>query len=301
MSQTWQGDAAPPGSAPRDFRAWLRIVRRGGSTITVLVTLFCVMQAVRVVESRVFVAARPWTMGIRRAACAISVRTLGLGLNRIGSPMNGQGAMVANHVSWLDILALNACDRVVFVSKDEVARWPAIGLLARAAGTVFIVRDPRAAKEQRNVFETRLKRGERLLFFPEGTSTDGLRVLPFKTSLFAAFYAPGLRDSVSVQPVTLRYRAPPGEDPRIYSWWGEMALGPHLLDVLARKHHGSVDVVFHDPVTVAAVADRKALAARLEASARGGLALSEETAANRPLSESCQPSVDVHFVTEKTP
>ena len=95
--------------------------------------------------------------------------------------------VVANHASWLDIFALNAPQRIYFVSKDEVRDWPGIGWLARATGTVFIARKSREAGVQARLFETRMAAGHRLLFFPEGTSTDGRRVLPFKTTLFAAF------------------------------------------------------------------------------------------------------------------
>jgi lyso-ornithine lipid O-acyltransferase len=143
--------------------------------------------------------------------------------------MRERGAVVANHSSWMDIFALNARKRVYFVSKAEVARWPGIGWLARATGTVFINRDPKEARAQQTVFEARLKAGHKLLFFPEGTSTDGQRILPFKSTLFGAFFAPDLRDILWVQPVTVIYTAPPGEDPRFYAWWGDMSFGGHLL------------------------------------------------------------------------
>jgi lyso-ornithine lipid O-acyltransferase len=97
--------------------------------------------------------------------------------------MQHKGALVANHASWLDIFTLNACDRIYFVSKSEVAGWPGIGWLARATGTVFINRQGREAQMQKLLFEARLRAGHRLLFFPEGTSTDGQRVLDFKSTL----------------------------------------------------------------------------------------------------------------------
>ena len=188
------------------------------------------------------------------------------------------GAVVANHSSWLDIFALNARKRIYFVSKSEVAAWPGIGWLARATGTVFIARATRAAKEQRKLFEDRLHAGHKLLFFPEGTSTDGRRVLLFKSTLFAAFFTNELRDEMWIQPVSVAYSAPPGEDARFYGWWGDMEFGPHLLKVLAQSPHGAVDVTYHAPLRVADFPDRKALAATCEAAVRGAMPVAVERA-----------------------
>ena len=185
--------------------------------------------------------------------------------------MTQRGAVVSNHVAWLDIFTHNARKRIYFVSKAEVAKWPGIGWLARATGTVFINRDPREAKLQQAVFEGRLLAGHKLLFFPEGTSTDGRRVLPFKTTLFQAFFTPDLVHGMYIQPVTLIYRAPKGADKRFYGWWGDMAFGPHLLQVLAAWPQGSVTVKYHPPLKVDDFADRKALAAAAEAAVRSGL------------------------------
>jgi len=198
-----------------------------------------------------------------------------------GEVMARDGACVANHGSWLDIFALNASKRIYFVSKDEVADWPGIGWLARATGTVFIRRDRREARAQAQVFEDRLKMGHRLLFFPEGTSTDGRRVLAFTPTLFAAFFAPGLND-MHVQPVTLAYHAPPGTDPAHYGWWGSMGFGAHLLRMLAAPRHGSVEVIYHAPLRVADFADRKALARAAEAAVRTGLRVAGVTLAEDP-------------------
>jgi lyso-ornithine lipid O-acyltransferase len=117
---------------------------------------------------------------------------------------------------------------------------------------------------QAKVFEDRLKAGHRLLFFPEGTSTDAIRVLPFKSTLFAAFFAPDLAPLMHIQPVTVIYHAPPGQDPRYYGWWGDMEFAPHLLLTLATRPQGRVEVIFHPEVPVAAFEGRKALAAYCE-------------------------------------
>ena len=218
----------------------------------------------RLGERPLFAPARPVTPRITQTVCHGALRILGIKLVVMGRPMRQRGAVVANHVSWLDIFTLNAPQRIYFVSKSEVASWPGIGWLAKATGTVFIKRDPREAAAQRDVFETRLRDGHHLCFFPEGTSSDGVRVLTFKPTLFAAFFAPELRDFLHIQTVSLVYHAPKGRDARFYGWAGNQSFGGHLLMVASQWRQGSVDVVFHDPVKVSDFVDRKALAHQCE-------------------------------------
>ena len=183
--------------------------------------------------------------------------------------MDHAGTIVANHSSWLDIFALNAAGPLYFVSKAEVAAWPGIGWLARATGTVFVRRERREARAQTGVFERRLAAGHRLLFFPEGTSSDGQQVLPFKPTLFAALFAGELSD-LWVQPVSVVYRPPNGADIRTYAWWGDMDFGPHLLAMLARRQHGQVVVIWHEPLEVGQFSGRKAIALAAETTVRSG-------------------------------
>ncbi len=219
----------------------------------------------RLVERPFCESSRPVTPYVTQGVCRAALVILGVRLVQRGRP-SGTGAAVANHISWLDIFVLNACDRVYFVAKAEAAGWPGIGLLARATGTLFIARKSREADVQRRLVEARTLAGHRLLFFPEGTSTDGARVLPFKSTLFAAFRASG----TTVQPVSLRYRAPGGEDPRFYGWWGDMALGPHLWRVASKWRRGQVTVIWHAPVFAADATDRKDLARQCEERVRSG-------------------------------
>ncbi|MEL7184745.1 MAG: lysophospholipid acyltransferase family protein, partial [Pseudomonadota bacterium] len=179
--------------------------------------------------------------------------------------------VVSNHVSWLDIFALNAGKRVYFVAKEEVSGWPGIGWLARATGTIFVRRDRREAKAQKAVFEARLKAEHRLLFFPEGTTTDGIRVLPFKPTLFAAFFEAELGPDMQVQPVTIAYHAPKGQAETFYGWWGADSFGGHLWRMLTEWRRGLVELRYHTPLTVRDFADRKALARRAEDDVRHGL------------------------------
>ncbi|NBD28854.1 MAG: 1-acyl-sn-glycerol-3-phosphate acyltransferase [Alphaproteobacteria bacterium] len=267
---TWRSDDLPD-SHRIDAAGWIRIARRGVPLGLLVFGCLALLLLVRLVERPLFGQGRPWTPFITQFVCRNAFRIIGMGYRTEGTPMRGPGAVVANHSSWLDIFALNARKRIYFVSKSEVAGWPGIGWLARATGTVFIARDRRDAPAQVATFRMRLSHGHKLLFFPEGTSTDGRRVLSFKPTLFAAFFEPAFRDTLRIQPVSVIYRAPPGSDPRLYGWWGDMAFGPHLSATLAQRPQGEVVVKYHAPVAVADYKDRKALAAALEGIVRGGL------------------------------
>ena len=268
---TWDSAASPPVHPPLRLRDWLRVIRRGLPLALLVFGGLLILLLVRLVERPLQGTHRPWTPAITVTVCRLSLGLLGIGHRVRGQVMQQAGAIVANHVSWLDIFALNTTQRLYFVSKAEVAGWPGIGWLARATGTVFIRRDRAEARAQVALFKDRLDAGHRLLFFPEGTSSDGLQVLPFKPTLFAAFFADDLKPHMAIQPVTLRYHAPEGEDPRFYGWWGDMDFGPHLLFTLAAKRQGVIEVIAHDPVHVADYANRKALSAALELAVRSGL------------------------------
>lgn len=272
MNPTWQG-APPPPAHVLGVGDWMRALLRGMPLCLVVFGGLLVHLAVRLAERPLCGSQRPVTPFITVFVCRTALWLLSVKLVRTGAPMSGPGAIVANHSSWLDIFVLNAVKRIYFVSKADVARWPGIGWLARATGTVFIDRSRTRAAEQAAVLRTRLQAGHKLLFFPEGTSSDGQRVLPFKTSLFAAFFAEGLRETLSVQAVSVSYRAPAGQDARFYGWWGDMDFGPHLLRVLAAPGGGSVHLLHHPPLHVADYPDRKSLAAACEALTRSGFEL----------------------------
>ncbi len=248
--------------------AWVRIALKGGVLGAVTYTGLAILLLARLIEAPLFGQSRPFTPYITQFVCKSAFVILRLPLVVKGTPMTQRGAIVANHSSWLDIFALNAAQRIYFVAKSEVERWAGIGWLARATGTVFIARKSNEAKKQQAVFETRLRSGHRLMFFPEGTSTDSIRVLPFKSTLFQAFYTHGLEQILHIQPVTVIYHAPAGQDPRFYGWWGNMEFAPHLVNTLAARQHGWVEVIFHPEVPVDAFADRKALAAHCEDAVR---------------------------------
>ncbi|AGI68209.1 putative phosphate acyltransferase [Octadecabacter antarcticus 307] len=266
---TWTSDDLPPSHTITPM-GWVRVILRGVAVGVVTFGCLALLLLLRLIERPLFGQGRPVTPYITQFVCRTAFVLMGIGYTSIGTPMAGAGAVVANHSSWLDIFALNAGKRIYFVSKAEVADWPGIGWLARATGAVFVARDRTKAAAQVDVLRQRLAHGHKLLFFPEGTSTDGLQVLVFKPTLFAAFFDAALRDTLAIQPVSVVYHAPVGVDLRHYGWWGEMDFVPHLLATLAQSPQGSVTVIYHDPVKVADFGDRKALAAHLERVVRDG-------------------------------
>jgi lyso-ornithine lipid O-acyltransferase len=182
--------------------------------------------------------------------------------------------MIANHTSWLDIPILSAQARLSFIAKNEVNDWPFFGLLARLQRTVFIARGKRAdTHKQRDEILGRLADGDTLVLFPEGTSSDGNRVLPFNSALFSVaegeLTSPdGTGRPVTVQPVSIAYTQlhglPLGRRLRpLFAWYGDMSLVPHLWEAFGA---GPLDVQiqFHPPVSMASFASRKALARHCE-------------------------------------
>lgn len=259
---SWQD--IPPPALKVTTLGWLRVLWRGTLVGSITYGGLVVLLLVRLIEWPLFGQARPVTPHITKAVCRMALFFLGLPLVVHGRPMTRPGAIVANHSSWLDIFVLNAVQTIYFVAKAEVAAWPGIGWLARATGTVFIARKGTEAKKHQEIFESRLQAGHRLLFFPEGTSTDANRVLPFKSTLFEAFFSPALERTMHIQPVTVAFHAPPDQDPRHYGWWGDMDFASHLVKMLATPRHGRVEVIFHPEVPVDAFENRKALAQHCE-------------------------------------
>ncbi|MBS8275821.1 1-acyl-sn-glycerol-3-phosphate acyltransferase [Thalassospira tepidiphila] len=185
--------------------------------------------------------------------------------------MDGPGVIVANHASYLDIPVLGALTRGSFIAKTEVADWPVFGLLAKLSRTTFIERRAARSREQNDQLSQRLGDGDKLILFPEGTSNDGNRVLPFKSTLFASAErvmpdgSPARFQPISIAATRLD-GAPIGRDLRaFYSWYGDMDLAPHLWQFLALGKV-TVEIVVHPPVTLAdAAGSRKELARMCEA------------------------------------
>ena len=209
-----------------------------------------------------------------RVLCAL----IGVRIREVGRRSTASPALIlSNHVSWLDICVITALAPVVFVAKSEVAGWPVFGWLAKLQRTIFINRQARhqtgAATRE---IAGRLLGGDAVVLFAEGTSSDGIRVLPFRSSLVGAVHhalsAGTHHTHITVQPMSLAYvgfgGVPIGRGLRErVAWYGDVDLIPHLLHVLSS---GAVDVTvsWGEATAYDIGADRKAIARDAERSVR---------------------------------
>jgi 1-acyl-sn-glycerol-3-phosphate acyltransferase len=150
----------------------------------------------------------------------------------------GQKIFLGNHISYVDILCLGAAFDCFFVAKIDVAGWPVFGFLSKIGGTIFISRARAAVKKQVNVMRRHIQAGQSLFLFPEGTSTNGFEVLPFKSSLLHVMEMP---QPPVAQPVTIQYTHLNGRriDTSVkmdkLAWYGDMTLAPHLWSLFGQK------------------------------------------------------------------
>ncbi|WP_254070335.1 1-acyl-sn-glycerol-3-phosphate acyltransferase [Acidisphaera sp. L21] len=264
----WQDDI----SSGRRVLRGMRVVRRG--VIAVLWTLLsCVVQAVllalpgraKVSFARLYWSVFTWLIGVR-------VRV-------VGAPMaNGQGRRViyaSNHCSWLDIPVLGGRLEACFVSKDEIATWPGVSLVARLGRTVFVTRTRGATGRERDDMRARLEHGDDLLLFPEGTSSDGSRVLPFRSAFFSIAEGP---QPPLIQPISVVYDRLGGLPTRrstrsFFAWYGDMNLTDHFWH-LAQWRGMRVTILVHPPLDPRDFLNRKVLAqATWDAVAAGAAAM----------------------------
>lgn len=201
-----------------------------------------------------------WRAGVQQLWSRGVCRILGVRVRVEGPPPRGAFLLVANHLSYLDVVVLGARMPCAFIAKSEIARWPVIGFLARSMGTLFVERENRRRLGALNErLATRLASGEALVLFPEGTSTDGKGVLPFRAALLEPAAALGL----PVRYAALHYATPPGERPasEVVCWWGDMEFLPHVRELLRLAWIEAAVMFGPEPI---AAPDRKTLATRLQ-------------------------------------
>ncbi len=196
---------------------------------------------------------------------------MGLRLHVLGAPSQNRPLMlISSHVSWLDIVALSAICPISFIAKSEVEGWGVFGLFAKLQRSVFVDRQRRSAtKKVNSTIASRLKNGDVMVLFGEGTTNDGTRVLPFKSSLIGVA---GEVEKLQLQPVSIAYTKlnglPAGRNQRAHiAWYGDMELIPHLRDVFMG---GAIDVTisFGEPEPFEARSNRKTMAKKLEDTCR---------------------------------
>jgi len=190
---------------------------------------------------------------------------MGLDVRIEGTPVGRDVLYVANHVSWLDIIAMGGAVPTLFVSKDDVRGWPLIGMLARIGGTIFIDRTSRrAAQGQVDQLGHALLGHVPITLFPEGTTGDGISLFPFRAALFASVAPPP--PGITVQPVAIDYGPAAAE----ICWTGDEDLGPNARKILGRPGALPCTIRFLPPLPPSD--DRKALAAQAQAAVAAALA-----------------------------
>mgnify|MGYP001591031113 CR=1 FL=1 len=218
-----------------------------------------------------------------RTLCAV----LRIRVRVVGEPVRDRAVLfVSNHVSWADILAIGSITPIAYVSKNEVAKWPLVGTAAKAQRTVFV---DRARRHQTGdaIAEIvhRLAGGTSVVLFAEGTSSDGNRVLPFRSALVGAVKEASARaeSGILIQPMSICYTGlngiPMGRQHRpTVAWYGDLDFMPHIKAFIKR---GAVDAVvsYGEPVAADGTADRKAMTRSLEGAVR---AITSATLRGRP-------------------
>ena len=220
---------------------------------------------------------RQWTSRLPVFYHRWCCRILGFRIRVMGTPTAERPVLfAANHISYTDITILGSVIPGSFIAKAEVADWPFFGWLAKLQRSVFVDRRVRSTATQRDAIGDRLAAGDALILFPEGTSGDGNRVLPFKSALFSSAQLGQECPAVIVQPVSLAYTRldgiPIGRLYRPYfAWYGAVDLAPHMWSMVGL---GTVEVVveFHPPTFLSDCGSRKALAGYCYARIAGGVA-----------------------------
>ncbi|MEO3475026.1 lysophospholipid acyltransferase family protein [Roseomonas sp. CAU 1739] len=257
---------------PRPLGGRFRAVRR------ITTALIWTMIAVPIQMVLIRVSPRAAT-SFARNYHAVLCRVIGLKVQVVGQPTASTSVLyVSNHSSWLDILVLGSVLQAAFVSKAEVGRWPIAGTIARLGGTIFVSRTRNGTGKEAREIQQRLAAGDSVILFPEGTSNDGTRVLPFRSSFLSV-----AQDAKQVQPVSLVYDRLGGlpacrRDRPYFAWYGDMDLATHFWRI-ARRSGARATVLLHDPADPAAYTDRKALTAAASEVVADGAALLRQ---NRP-------------------
>lgn len=193
---------------------------------------------------------------------------IGLKITVVGEKFSkDQTIFVGNHLSYLDIFGLGSVLRASFVAKEDIAHWPVIGFLSTVQQTAFISRSSDQAKKVANSLANMLAAGKGLILFPEGTSTDGRNVLPFKSSLFSLVRDETTGRALQIQPFTislLETNGQPIDDTSnvsrdLYAWYGDMDFGPHFWKFLTTRG-AKVQILIHPVVKPQPEQDRKMLA-----------------------------------------
>lgn len=241
----------------------VRVVRRTLAVLAWTISAMPIQAVCLVLPGRAKVAFARLYWAAFAHLIGIEVRVIGTAAKREG---NRPVVFVSNHSSWVDIPVIGGVLDGCFVAKGEVATWPVIRTIARLGRSVFVSRTRLSTGKERDVMRAVLKAGDNLILFPEGTSSDGSRVLPFRTSFFALAETKAdenLADLPLIQPVSVVYDRlgglPAGRASRpVFAWYGDMDIASHFWRL--GQHIGlRATVLLHTPLDPACFEDRKAL------------------------------------------
>ncbi|AKM07596.1 lysophospholipid acyltransferase family protein [Pelagerythrobacter marensis] len=249
--------AARGESTPISIAGWLRLTARVAALLLAL--LICVPLHYLY---RLFVYGSPFP----RLFLGLAARIAGARVQKIGVPLRRDVFFIANHVSWIDILSLAGASGTAFVAKHELSRAPVIGWLSKLNRTVFVQRENRlGVAEQINALREALQDNWSVTVFPEGTTTDGRSLLPFKTSMLSVLEPPP--PGVLVQPVLIDY----GEIAEEIGWIGDEGGLNNARRILARKGTFPVRLHYLEPFSPEEFRGRKAIGARARAAIEAAL------------------------------
>jgi 1-acyl-sn-glycerol-3-phosphate acyltransferase len=221
-------------------------------------------------------------------------RTLGLDVRVVGELATKNAdrpvIFVSNHSSWVDVPVVGGVLPGRFVAKGDIERWPVVNTIARLGRTVFVSRRRGSSGRERDTMRQVLARGDNLVLFPEGTSSDGSRVLPFRSSFFALAEGTTPNDAARaplIQPVSVVYDRlnglPAGRSSRpVFAWYGDMDIASHFWR-MAQNLDMRVTVLLHAPLDPATFPDRKSLSRAVWQTVADGASMLRQNRPARPL------------------
>ena len=240
-------------------------------------------------------------VGAGRGEGDVSAVLLGQFLPRLGLEVRVVGELatqssgrpvifVSNHSSWVDVPVVGGVLPGSFVAKGDIAGWPVIRTIARLGRTVFVSRQRGSTARERDAMQAVLTRGDNLILFPEGTSSDGSRVLPFRSSFFALAETAGepVTSLPLIQPVSVVYDRlnglPAGRSSRaVFAWYGDMDIASHFWR-MTQHLDMRVTVLLHAPLDPALFPDRKSLSQAVWRTVADGASMLRQNRPARPLS-----------------
>lgn len=271
----------------RHMVRWLRALRRG-LLLALWTLLSMAVQATLILlpgRAKVAFARMYWAMACR--LIGLRVRVIGARARRTrdGRPI----VYVSNHSSWLDIPVLGGQLDACFIAKEQIDNWPFINLIARLGRTVWVRRRRASTGRERDDMRDRMAAGDSLVLFPEGTTSDGSRVLPFRSTFLSVAQVPVTPDGLPplVQPVSVVYDRlawlPTGRASRpLFAWYGDMNIGSHFWR-LAQYRGLRATVLLHTPLDPRDFASRKALAQAVFTAVADGASVLRQNRPARPL------------------